>query len=111
MVSSLILVASLFACASAKRHWQMRRAEMVLHQYVTNIPPGFVDDGPANPESVLDLRIALVQNNKNGIIEALNNITTLGHPSYGQHLSRNEVRSVQCCSSLSAFPTENHPDQ
>ncbi|KAJ3557973.1 hypothetical protein NM688_g1183 [Phlebia brevispora] len=91
MLSPLILVVSLFAFVSAKP--QARRAEMTLHEYIANIPSGFVDNGPADPNSVLDLRIALVQNNKDGIIEALNNITTLGHPSYGQHLTQEEAAS------------------
>ncbi|KAJ3553439.1 hypothetical protein NM688_g3616 [Phlebia brevispora] len=89
MVHSILFIASLLVVACAKP--QERRAEMTLHEYITKVPAGFVDNGPANPDSILDLRIALVQNNKDGLIEALHNISTPGHPLYGQHLSVEEV--------------------
>ncbi|KAJ3553440.1 hypothetical protein NM688_g3614 [Phlebia brevispora] len=68
-----------------------RRAEMTLHEYITSIPSGFEDNGPANPDSVLDLRIALVQSDTDGLLETVRNISTPDHPSYGQHLSAEEV--------------------
>ncbi|KAJ3529606.1 hypothetical protein NM688_g7833 [Phlebia brevispora] len=92
MVSFCILVAAalLFALAFAKRH-HGHRAEMTLHEYITSIPPGFVDNGPADPNSVLDLRIALAQSGKDGLIEMFHNVSMPGHPSFGQYLSSEDV--------------------
>ncbi|KAJ3551509.1 hypothetical protein NM688_g4667 [Phlebia brevispora] len=63
---------------------------MSLHEYVSNIPAGYVESGPADSNSFLALRIALVQNDSDGLIEALHNISTPGNPSFGQYLSSNE---------------------
>ncbi|KAJ3546551.1 hypothetical protein NM688_g5505 [Phlebia brevispora] len=89
MISSLILVGSLLALTYAKPHGL--RAEMVLHEYITTIPAGFVDGGPANPESLLDLQIALVQGGMDDLIETLHNVSSPGHPSFGQYLSQEDV--------------------
>ncbi|KAJ3523844.1 hypothetical protein NM688_g8659 [Phlebia brevispora] len=88
MISSLVLFVSFLILACAKS--SSRRTGMSLHGYVTSVPAGFVNNGPADPKSILDLRIALVQNDKDGLIEALHNISTPGNPSFGQHLSSNE---------------------
>ncbi|KAJ3546550.1 hypothetical protein NM688_g5504 [Phlebia brevispora] len=89
MVSYLILATMCFAAASASPRG--RRADMTLHEYITSVPAGFVDSGPAKPDTILDLRIALVQNNQDGLIEAFHNVSTPGHPSFGQYLSLEEV--------------------
>ncbi|KAJ3551202.1 hypothetical protein NM688_g4844 [Phlebia brevispora] len=56
-------------------------------------PSGFVHGGPAHPDTSLDLRIALVQNNPEGLINALYEVSTPGSPSYGEHLSKEETES------------------
>ncbi|KAJ3519333.1 hypothetical protein NM688_g9316 [Phlebia brevispora] len=89
MISSLVLFAVF--CSLARASSPPRRTSMSLHGYVSSIPSGFVDNGPADPNSFLDLRIALVQGDSGGLIEALHNISTPGNPSFGQHLSSNET--------------------
>ncbi|KAJ3553438.1 hypothetical protein NM688_g3613 [Phlebia brevispora] len=79
MVCLLILIVSLFALGYARI--QSRRADMKLHEYITSIPAGFVDGGPADPDSTLDLRIALTQNNIDGLIKTFHNVAMLTAPA------------------------------
>ncbi|KAF9814346.1 hypothetical protein IEO21_05141 [Rhodonia placenta] len=54
-------------------------------------PRGFVHGGPASPDTMLNLRLALKQNNMDGLIEALYDVSTPSSAKYGQHLSKYEV--------------------
>ena len=87
MVSSLVLIVSLFTLAAAK---PLAR-NMLVRESRSNIPTGFVKSGPAGADTQLKLRIALVQNNPSGLIDALYDVSTPGSASYGEHLSKEEV--------------------
>ena len=87
MVSKIILCASLFALAASK---PLSRRFM-LHESRDSVPANFVHEGPAHADSILKLRIALVQGNSTGLIDTLYEVSTPGRPSYGQHLSKEEV--------------------
>ncbi|EKM56142.1 uncharacterized protein PHACADRAFT_145272 [Phanerochaete carnosa HHB-10118-sp] len=90
MVSTLIALSSLFALAFAS---PVARRMKVLESRALPAA-GFVRTGPAAANTTLDLRIALVQSNTDTLIEALYNVSTPGHPSYGQHLSKEEVEQL-----------------
>ena len=87
MVSKLILVASLFTFAAAK---PMAR-QMLVRESRSVIPSGFVQNGEASADTTLKLRLALVQNNPGGLVDALYDVSTPSSSSYGQHLSKEEV--------------------
>ena len=87
MVSKLLVLSALCSLALAKpaaRSMKVREARQ-------SVPAGFVRTGDAPADTELKLRIALVQNNPGGLIDALYNVSTPGSASYGQHLSKEEV--------------------
>ncbi|KIP07558.1 hypothetical protein PHLGIDRAFT_70854 [Phlebiopsis gigantea 11061_1 CR5-6] len=87
MVSKLLVLSALVALVVAK---PMSR-NMKLHESVENAPAGFVRSGAADADKELSLRIALVQSNTEGLIDALYSVSTPDSPSYGEHLSKEEV--------------------
>ena len=88
MVSKLVLIASLFTLAAAKPFAR----NMVVRESRSAAPSGFVHSGAAAADQVVKLRIALVQSNPNGLIDALYDVSTPGNALYGQHLTKEEVR-------------------
>ena len=87
MVSKVLILSALFSLALAK---PMAR-DMKVHESRQNLPSGYVRTGAADPSTQLKLRIALVQNNPQGLIEALYAVSTPESASYGEHLSKDEV--------------------
>ena len=88
MVSKLVLVASLFTLAAAKPYAR----NMLVRESRSSVPAGYVHSGAADADATLKLRIALVQSNPNGLVDALYDVSSPGSASYGQHLSKEEVR-------------------
>lgn len=72
-------------------HTNVRAFDMVVHESRATIPRGFVKVGPASPDTILSLRIALAQNNVAGLEQMLYAVSTPGSKLYGQHLSKEEV--------------------
>lgn len=60
-------------------------------------PPGYILTGPASPDTILTLRLALKQGDYKGLIEALLNVSTPSHEQYGAHLSKEEVSHFVLC--------------
>lgn len=71
-------------------------ARNVIFESLYSAPDGWQRVKEANPSSLLHLRIALEQPNiSNGVFErTLYQISSPDHPSYGQHLSREEVKEL-----------------
>lgn len=65
---------------------------MLVHEQRSEVPVGFVKGSAALPSSVLNLRIALKQNDMAGLEKALFDVSTPGSALYGQHLTKDEVR-------------------
>lgn len=63
----------------------------VVHEARANAPSGYVLTGPASPETVLNLRVGLVENNVDGLISALYDVSDPSSANYGQHLTQAEV--------------------
>ncbi|KAJ7595347.1 family S53 protease-like protein [Mycena floridula] len=83
---SISLSASIFA-----EPLPLKRNVLILHEKRDTPPTGFVFTDHAPSDSVLDLRIALKQHDVEGLEKALYAASTPGHPSYGKHLSKDEV--------------------
>ena len=64
---------------------------MQLHESRGAPPSGYTVTGPAAPETVLTLRLALVQNDLTNVIDALYNVSTPSSPYYGAYLTKDEV--------------------
>ena len=88
MVRVIALVAPFIALACAKPHAQ--RAVRV-HKRRDSPPTGYANSGSAPATDTLNLRLALTQNNFQGLEDALYAVSTPGNSRYGQHLSKEEV--------------------
>lgn len=64
---------------------------MVVHEKRQGVPNGFVTASVAPADQILNLRIALVQNDMPGLEKALFDVSTPDNPLYGQHLTKEEV--------------------
>ena len=62
-----------------------------VHELRTQVPPAFSLVGAASPDTVLNLRIALVSSDMAGLEKALMDVSTPSSALYGQHLSKEEV--------------------
>ncbi|PCH39539.1 family S53 protease-like protein [Wolfiporia cocos MD-104 SS10] len=65
-----------------------------VHESRASVPKGFILQGPASSDMLLSLRIALAQNNVDGLIAALYEVSTPTSSLYGQHLSKAEVEQL-----------------
>ena len=98
MVAANILAFSLFAMAMAN---PMQRRAMKVHETRDEIPEGFVQQGPASPDTVLNFRIGLKQSDPSGLEAKLMEVSTPGNKLYGQHLTKEEVTILYCLRRLS----------
>ena len=90
MVASGLFFASLFALALGN---PLTRRSMKVHETQV-VPEGFSQQGAASADTVLNMRIALTQSDRDGLIKALMDVSTPGNALHGQHLSKEEVRAV-----------------
>ena len=63
---------------------------MQLHES-RQLPQGFTSLGPAPPDAILDLRIALTQSDSEGLIDTLMAVSEPSSVRYGQYLTKEEV--------------------
>jgi tripeptidyl-peptidase I len=87
MVSRLLVLSALFSLALAKPHAR----SMKVHESLEQVPSGFVKTSDPNANTPIKLRIALVQNNPTGLVDALYAVSDPASSSYGQHLTKEEV--------------------
>ena len=64
---------------------------MQLHES-RQLPQGFTSLGPAPPDAILDLRIALTQSDSKGLVDTLMAVSEPSSARYGQYLTKEEVR-------------------
>lgn len=81
MVSKILILSALFSVALASPHAR----SMKVRESRKSVPSGFAHSGAADPNEVLDLRIALVQGNIEGLHDALYAVSTPGSAQYGEH--------------------------
>lgn len=88
MVAAHLVLASLVALAMGN---PLTRRAMVVHE-TQELPVGFSQHTAASADTILNMRIALVPNNRDGLIDALMDVSTPGNALHGQHLTKEEVR-------------------
>jgi tripeptidyl-peptidase I len=66
---------------------------MIVHERRESVPSGFVRNGAAPSNQVLNLRLALVQSDRAGLEDALMAVSTPGNAQYRQFLSKEEVEA------------------
>ncbi|KAI0291167.1 family S53 protease [Multifurca ochricompacta] len=66
---------------------------MVQREQINSVPSGFVSKGPAPTSQILNLRLALVQNNPKGLEEALMTVSSPDSPQYRQFLTKEETEA------------------
>ncbi|KAH9899046.1 tripeptidyl-peptidase [Xylariomycetidae sp. FL2044] len=79
------------------------------------VPNGWTELRRASPDEPISLRIALRQQHAAALEQAVIQVSTPGHPKYGKHLSRNELRSYtapteQTVSTVVNWLTENNAE-
>ena len=89
MVNALTILPSFFLLAVASSYV---KRDMHLHERSDGVPEGFTSKGPAPGNATLRFRLALVQNDIEGLQTKLIDISTPSSPEYGQWLSKEEVR-------------------
>ncbi|EPS94692.1 hypothetical protein FOMPIDRAFT_1054842 [Fomitopsis schrenkii] len=72
-----------------------------LHESRSTIPVGFSRVGSADADTVLSLRLGLVREDTDKLIETLYDVSTPSSPNYGQHLSRSDAAALLSPSSES----------
>jgi tripeptidyl-peptidase-1 len=82
---------------------------LVLHESRSTAPSGFISHGPAPPDEVLTLRVALTSNNVAGLEEKLTSLATPGSSEFRQWLSMAEVRLVSLYSFISSCIPRSKP--
>jgi tripeptidyl-peptidase-1 len=83
---SLFILASLVAAGAAKPGF-------ILHEKIATAPMDFILHGLVHPDTLLDLRFALRQNNMAGLEKVLLDISSPESTRYGHHLSQQEVEA------------------
>lgn len=87
-LSAVFVLVSLFGLGLCS---PLTSRSMQVHQSVSSAPSGFTLNGPTSSETSITLRIALKQNNMDGLIEKLFDVSTPSSANYGQWLSTDEV--------------------
>ncbi|KAI1503372.1 tripeptidyl-peptidase 1 [Biscogniauxia marginata] len=88
MRSSLL---ALFAAAATAR----------VMDSLPSVPKGWTELRSASPDEPITLRIALPQQHAAALEQAVLEMSTPGHPNYGKHMDRNELRSYTAPSTQS----------
>ena len=88
MVSTVLFLTSFFVLALGN---PLARRAMTVHESRDSLPEGFVKAGPASPDAVLSMRMALRQNNAAGLEKALIDVSTPGNALYGKHYTKEQV--------------------
>lgn len=97
--------AFLIALLVGGAHGKPTARSMRVHETRERIPRSFREIGPAPPDTMLNLRLALVRGSFPALESALMDVSTPGNTLYGQHLSKEEVRGFMCvCTTPHAFP-------
>ena len=89
MVNALAILPSFPLLVLASSHF---KRDMFLHERRDGVPEGFTSKGPAPGNATLRFRIALVQNDIEGLQTKLMDVSTPSSAQYGRWLSKEEVR-------------------
>ncbi|KAI0927797.1 hypothetical protein AcW1_005223 [Taiwanofungus camphoratus] len=103
MVLLSVLAVSLFTLAQGRT----LPLSLQVHEARDSTPNGYTLAGPASPDTVLNLRIALVESNPDGLIDALYDVSIPSSAKYGQHLSKAEVEEFVSPTSDSVAAVNN----
>ena len=82
----------LLAAASALANPVNR--DLQVHESRATAPAGYTLTGPAPSDAVLTLRLALVQSDAAGLVDALYDVSTPNSTNYGKHLSKEEASTL-----------------
>ena len=91
MLSTNLFLASLLTFGLSA---SVDRTPLRLHEARSSVPAGFSRVGPADPDTVLSLRLGLVSEDTDQLVGTLHDVSTPSSPRYGQHLSRTDVRTM-----------------
>ncbi|KIP08461.1 hypothetical protein PHLGIDRAFT_508562 [Phlebiopsis gigantea 11061_1 CR5-6] len=90
MVATGLFLASLIALTLGN---PVTRRAMTVHESRSEVPEGFVKQGSAPADTVLNMRIALKQFDPAGLEDALMAVSTPGNARFGKHLTKDQVEA------------------
>ncbi|KAH9915488.1 family S53 protease [Fomitopsis serialis] len=71
----------------------LARRTLQLHEARAAAPSGYTLISSASPDTVLNLRVALVQSNIDGLLDTLYDVSDPESPNYGEYLTKEEVEA------------------
>lgn len=83
----------IFPVLTASAYVSLPFSNLVVHESIQSVPNGFTRVASAPANQTLNLRLAPTNTNMTGLEELLYAVSTPGSPLYGQHLSKEEVRT------------------
>ncbi|OSC98853.1 family S53 protease [Trametes coccinea BRFM310] len=89
----MLALGVLASCVAALAYGKPMARSMQVHDSRQTVPPSFQLVGPAPPDTMLNLRLALVRGNMSGLETVLMDVSTPSSPLYGQHLTKEEVEA------------------
>jgi tripeptidyl-peptidase-1 len=81
---------------------------LVLHESISNVPPGFKASGSPSPTQEINLFIALVQSDITGLAKVVDAVSIPSSSSYGQYLTAAEVSFIRPICFESAYTVLFH---
>lgn len=80
-----------FLLQPAYANGSFARRAMSVHESRTEIPSQYAREAPPHPDTLVNFRIGLASIDREGLEHALYDVSVPGSPSYGKHLSMEEV--------------------
>ncbi|KAI0066334.1 subtilisin-like protein [Artomyces pyxidatus] len=109
MFKAALVLLSLFSATLSTPHIAR---DLRLHESRDDVPDGFTHNGPAAGDTPLRLRLALKQNDIEGLQDVLMDVSTPTSANYGKHLSLEEVNEYvtpkpETIAAVNAWLSEN----
>ena len=92
MLAAGLLIFFLVSLAMGRPAVQHSRNNLILHERRASVPNGFKPSGAPDPDTVLNLRFALVQSDPAGLEKALYDVSTPGSKNFRQYFTKAQVR-------------------
>ena len=92
MLTAGLLIFFLVSLVSGRPTVQHSRNNLILHERRSSVPNGFKPSGAPDPDTVLNLRFALVQSDPAGLEKALYDVSTPGSKNFRRYFTKAQVR-------------------
>ena len=91
---SSTLFSGLVAAIASLSAAQAASLGLSIFEKLAAVPEGWVQDGTPSPNSPMRFRIALKQPNAGAFEQAVIDMSTPGHATYGKHMKRDQIKDI-----------------